>query len=93
MATQGQQAANGDGGAHKQKKLILNAFVMNSVGHLSPGLWRHPGNKTTEYKSIKFWTELAQLLDNAGFHAMFVADVLGMYGSCHPPKSHIDSNL
>ncbi len=68
-------------GKHKKtsekKKLILNAFVMNTPGHLSPGLWKHPRNKTADYKKLKFWTDLAQLLDKAGFHALFVADVLG----------------
>ncbi len=62
---------------NEKKKLILNGFVMNTPGHLSPGLWKHPRNKTADYKKLKFWTDLAQLLDNAGFHAMFVADVLG----------------
>jgi len=62
-----------------KKKLILNAFVMNTPGHLSPGLWRHPRNKTDQYKKLSFWTDLAKLLDNAGFSAMFIADTLGPY--------------
>ena len=52
---------------------------MNTPGHLSPGLWRHPRNKTNEYKRLDFWTELAQLLDKAGLHSLFLADVLGPY--------------
>lgn len=82
MATNGGNGArNGNGVASvtKRKELILNAFVMNSPGHLSPGLWKHPRNRTAEYTSLKFWTDLAQLLDDANFHAMFVADVLGGY--------------
>lgn len=67
-------------GIHPPKQqLLLNAFVINAPGHLSPGLWKCPGNRTTEYKSIKFWTDLAKLLDNANFHALFIADVLGPY--------------
>ncbi|BDD63900.1 hypothetical protein MPDQ_003942 [Monascus purpureus] len=62
-----------------KKQLILNAFVMNTPGHLSPGRWRHPRNKTAEYKKLSFWTDLAQLLDQANFHAMFIADTLGPY--------------
>ncbi|KAH8691294.1 xenobiotic compound monooxygenase, DszA family [Talaromyces proteolyticus] len=62
-----------------KKQIILNAFVMNTPGHLSPGLWRHPRNKTNQYKKLSFWTDLAQLLDHAGFHAMFIADTLGPY--------------
>ncbi|KAF2805169.1 alkanesulfonate monooxygenase [Mytilinidion resinicola] len=61
------------------KELILNAFAITSPAHLSPGLWRHPRNKTTKYKTLKFWTNLAQLLDKANFHALFIADVLGPY--------------
>ncbi|KAI8306831.1 Dimethyl-sulfide monooxygenase [Colletotrichum sp. SAR11_240] len=62
-----------------KKQIILNAFVMNTPGHLAPGLWKHPRNQTDQYKKLSFWTELAQLLDNAGFHAMFIADTLGPY--------------
>ncbi|KAL8791972.1 MAG: hypothetical protein Q9195_005461 [Heterodermia aff. obscurata] len=70
----------GDGERSKEKKkLILNAFVITSPAHLSPGLWTHPRNQTADYKKLKFWTDLAQLLDKAGFHALFVADVLGGY--------------
>lgn len=63
----------------KKKQIILNAFVMNTPCHLSPGLWRHPRNKTDQYKKLSFWTGLAQLLDKAGFHSMFIADTLGPY--------------
>ncbi|KAM0817349.1 putative Luciferase-like domain-containing protein [Seiridium cardinale] len=62
-----------------KKKIILNAFVMNTPGHLAPGQWRHPRNKTTQYKKLSFWVELAKLLDRANFHAMFIADTLGPY--------------
>lgn len=69
-----------DGEAQGAKKqIILNAFVMNTPGHLAPGQWRHPRNKTSQYKKLSFWVELAQLLDKAGFHAMFIADTLGPY--------------
>lgn len=82
MAPNGVHATNGVHPAKKQ--LLLNAFVINSPGHLSPGLWKHPNNRTAEYKTIKFWTDLAQLLDKANFHALFVADVLGPYdGTVH----------
>ncbi|KAF3390516.1 Dimethyl-sulfide monooxygenase [Penicillium rolfsii] len=62
-----------------KKQIILNAFVMNTPGHLAPGLWKHPRNKTDQYKKLSFWTDLAQLLDKANFHAMFIADTLGPY--------------
>ncbi|KAJ5217422.1 hypothetical protein N7468_010430 [Penicillium chermesinum] len=62
-----------------KKQIILNAFVMNTPGHLAPGQWRHPRNKTENYKKLSFWVDLARLLDEAGFHAMFIADTLGPY--------------
>ncbi|CAI7607446.1 unnamed protein product [Penicillium crustosum] len=70
-----------------KKQIILNAFVMNTPGHLAPGLWKHPRNKTDQYKSLSFWTELAQLLDKAGFHAMFIADTLGAYDVYKGPSN------
>ncbi|KAJ9481116.1 hypothetical protein VN97_g12386 [Penicillium thymicola] len=36
--------------------------------------------QTHQCNSLSFWTKLAQLLDKAGFHAMFIADTLGAYG-------------
>ena len=62
--------------APDKKQIILNAFVMDAPGHLSPGLWRHPQSKTSEYKKLSFWTGLAKLLDDAGFHGMFIADTV-----------------
>jgi FMN-dependent oxidoreductase (nitrilotriacetate monooxygenase family) len=77
-ATNGHHSEATDGVGRK-KSLILNAFVITSPGHLAPGLWKHPRSRTTEYKKLKFWTDLAQLLDKANFHALFIADVLGGY--------------
>ena len=74
--------------AAAKKQLILNAFVINSPGHLSAGSWKHPRSRTTEYKKLRFWTDLAQLLDNAGFHALFIADVLGGYDVYKGPANH-----
>ena len=63
----------------QKKQIILNAFANNAVGFHAPGLWRHPRNGTTNYKKLSFWTDLAQLLDKAGFHSLFLADTLGAY--------------
>lgn len=71
--------ATATNGSPTKKQLILNAFVMNTPGHLAPGLWRHPRNKTEQYTKLSFWTDLAKLLDDAGFHAIFIADTLGPY--------------
>jgi alkanesulfonate monooxygenase SsuD/methylene tetrahydromethanopterin reductase-like flavin-dependent oxidoreductase (luciferase family) len=74
------ESTNGNDSAdHPRKQLLLNAFVMNTPGHLSAGLWCHPRNKTEHYNKLSFWTDLAQYGDQAGFQAMFVADTLGTY--------------
>ncbi|ORA39269.1 LLM class flavin-dependent oxidoreductase [Mycobacterium aquaticum] len=61
----------------RRKRLILNGFTMSAVGHISPGLWRHPDDHAYRYRSLKYWTDLAQLLESGGFDALFIADVLG----------------
>lgn len=59
--------------------LIFNAFVMNSPGHLSPGLWRHPEDISTRFNSLSFWVDLAQLLERGLFDGIFIADFYGHY--------------
>lgn len=78
-STESNGNGNGSGNAAPKKQLFLNAFLMNTPGHLSPGLWRHPRNETANYHKLSFWTSLAQKLDAGGFHAMFIADTLGPY--------------
>jgi alkanesulfonate monooxygenase SsuD/methylene tetrahydromethanopterin reductase-like flavin-dependent oxidoreductase (luciferase family) len=46
-------------------------------GHQSPGLWRHPEDESHKFNDIDHWVELAQLLEAAKFHGIFIADVLG----------------
>jgi hypothetical protein len=67
---------NGDHQARPQKQLILNAFVESCSGHQSPGLWRHPDDKSSEFNKVKHWTSLARLLERGKFHGIFIADVL-----------------
>ncbi|MFZ0332027.1 MAG: hypothetical protein WAL54_12600, partial [Acinetobacter bohemicus] len=31
------------------KQIRFNAFEMNCIAHQSPGLWRHPLDRSTEY--------------------------------------------
>jgi alkanesulfonate monooxygenase len=61
------------------REFRLNAFAMNCVGHQSQGLWRHPQDKSTEYKHTDHWVELACLLERGKFDALFLADVVGVY--------------
>jgi len=61
------------------KQLRINAFDMNCPGHLSPGLWRHPRDRSASYKDLDYWTDLAQILERGKIDALFIADVLGLY--------------
>jgi len=61
------------------KEILLNAFEMNCVAHQSPGLWRHPRDRSREYKRLSYWIELAQILERGLFDGLFLADVLGVY--------------
>ena len=61
------------------RPILFNAFVMNCVAHQSPGLWRHPEDRSTDYTSLRHWADLARLLERGCFDAMFIADVLGAY--------------
>ncbi|MEE9926399.1 MAG: LLM class flavin-dependent oxidoreductase [Brucella anthropi] len=61
------------------KKILFNAFDMNTAVHQSQGLWRHPRDCSNEYKSIKYWQELARKLEQGMFDGLFLADVTGIY--------------
>ncbi|GAA2224600.1 LLM class flavin-dependent oxidoreductase [Herbiconiux moechotypicola] len=61
--------------------LHLNAFENFSPGNISSGLWRHPSDRSSEYKTLRYWTSLARDLEHAGFDGIFMADILGMLDS------------
>lgn len=61
------------------KEIRLNAFDMNCVVHQSPGLWRHPRDRSRDYRSLRPWIELARTLERGLFDGLFLADVLGVY--------------
>ena len=61
------------------KKIRLNAFDMNCVGHIQQGLWTHPRDRSTDYASLDHWVGLAQTLERGLFDGLFLADVLGVY--------------
>jgi long-chain alkane monooxygenase len=61
------------------REIRFNAFDMNCVGHQSPGLWAHPRDRSSEYKDLEYWVELAQILERGKFDGLFIADVLGVY--------------
>ena len=61
------------------RQIRFNAFDMNCVAHQSAGLWRHPDDQGWRYKDLRYWTELAKLLERGTFDGIFIADVLGTY--------------
>jgi FMN-dependent oxidoreductase (nitrilotriacetate monooxygenase family) len=61
------------------KTIRLNAFDMACIGHIQHGLWTHPRDRSTDYTNIAYWMDLARTLETAGFDALFLADVLGVY--------------
>ncbi|EPQ5108202.1 LLM class flavin-dependent oxidoreductase [Acinetobacter baumannii] len=70
------------------KKSSFNAFEMNCIAHQSPGLWRHPQDRSVEYKDLEYWTDLAQILERGFFDGIFIADVLGIYDVYHQSAEH-----
>ncbi|MHC6223383.1 LLM class flavin-dependent oxidoreductase [Pseudomonas sp. X10] len=62
-----------------KKKILLNAFNMNCIGHINHGLWTHPRDNSTQYKTLEYWTDLARLLERGLFDGLFIADIVGTY--------------
>lgn len=61
------------------KQILLNAFNMNCVGHIHHGMWTHPQDRSTEFTSLRYWTDLAKTLERGLFDGLFIADILGVY--------------
>jgi len=62
-----------------QKPLRANLFEMACVSHIVHGMWRAPGNARHRFGEMRFWLDLARLAEDAGFDAIFLADVVGVY--------------
>ncbi len=43
------------------------------------GLWVRPGNRQLEYTSLDPWVDLARILEQGGFDALFLADPFGIH--------------
>ena len=61
------------------KKILLNAFDMNSVGHINHGLWTHPRDESHRFNELSYWTDLAQTLEKGLFDGLLIADITGVY--------------
>ncbi|THY33993.1 bacterial luciferase-like protein [Aureobasidium pullulans] len=61
------------------KEILLNAFDMSTIGHLSPGQWKNPNDKSTTKRRLDYWIDLAKLLEKGDINALFLADTYGGY--------------
>src|ERR1700754_1406197 len=61
------------------KEIRLNAFDMNSVGHIQHGMWTHPRDQSPRYTDIEYWQHLAKTAERGLFDAIFLADIIGVY--------------
>lgn len=61
------------------REILLNAFEMNTVGHIQQGMWRHPRDQSHRFGELSYWTDLAKTLERGLFDGIFLADVLGVY--------------
>jgi hypothetical protein len=72
--------SNGSNGtASAKKKILINAFDMSTVGHLSPGQWKNPKDKSATKRKLDYWIDLAKLLERGSINALFLADTYGGY--------------
>lgn len=68
-----------NGTSTTRKKILINAFDMSTVGHLSPGQWKNPKDKSSTKRKLDYWINLAKLLERGGINALFLADTYGGY--------------
>ncbi|KAH7142116.1 luciferase-like domain-containing protein [Dactylonectria macrodidyma] len=57
-----------------KKQILLNAFDMSTVGHLSVGHWKNPTDRSATKRKLTYWVELAKLLERGGISGLFLAD-------------------
>ncbi|KAK2750812.1 hypothetical protein FQN55_001824 [Onygenales sp. PD_40] len=62
-----------------KKQILLNAFDMSTVGHLSPGQWKDPEDKSATKRKLEYWINLAKVLERGDINALFLADTYGGY--------------
>lgn len=63
------------------KRIRLNFIEKNCPTVDNIGMWRHPDSRPELYKQLDYWTDLAKLLEEARFDAIFFADALGPFST------------
>lgn len=61
-----------------KKQIRVNGIDMMCMG-CTPGIWRHPRDESGGYNTLKYWTDLARLLELGKFDCLFLADIFGVY--------------
>ncbi|OZI71936.1 LLM class flavin-dependent oxidoreductase [Bordetella genomosp. 12] len=61
-----------------KKEIRVNAFALHSPVHHSPGLWRHPRDRSLDYNTLHYWVDLARTLERGLIDALFMADSVGV---------------
>ncbi|MFP5020780.1 LLM class flavin-dependent oxidoreductase [Pseudonocardia phyllosphaerae] len=61
------------------RRMRLFAFDFQGPAHLSSGLWRHPADRASSYKNLRYWVDYAKLLEDACFDGIFFADNHGYH--------------
>jgi FMN-dependent oxidoreductase (nitrilotriacetate monooxygenase family) len=62
-----------------KKRMYFNAFRMNCVTHMSPGLWVRDDDHMVDYCDLQHWIDFARLLERGCFDGLFMADIVGPY--------------
>lgn len=52
---------------------------MSCVGHINHGLWTHPRDESITFNGLKYWLNLAKILEKGLFDGIFLADITGVY--------------
>ncbi len=63
-----------------QKKIHLGVFEVNSVNHLTQGIWAHPAQNRIHFNRLDYWLNIARILERGKFDFMFFADSYGSPG-------------
>ncbi|MGY5059587.1 LLM class flavin-dependent oxidoreductase [Streptomyces sp. 900105755] len=64
--------------SHPARRLTLGALVHGSGGHIAG--WRHPDARPDGQLDFAFHADLARTLERGRFDALFVADVVALWG-------------